>query len=90
MICYWHVTVLNVYGTKSLQSLILNMYSIDDEDDDDEEDFEEPPLKSPPPTPDRKFNSMSEADKVDLQKNYAKINLTGYDLFGFIWKYLVN
>lgn len=56
-----------------------NLLFIDDEDDDDddEDDFEEPPIKSPVPSSERKSNGVSETEKVDLQKNYAKLNLTG-------------
>ena len=51
--------------------------------DDDDEDFEVPPPQaSPPLTPGhRKSSIRMEADRVDLQKNFSKLDLSKYELF---------
>ncbi|KAL4219720.1 Phosphatidylinositol 3 [Mactra antiquata] len=59
----------------------LEISDDEDDDDDDDQDFEvPPPAISPPATPnERKSNGQSDAGKVDLQKNFAKLDLKGCD-----------
>ncbi|WAR28340.1 SHIP2-like protein [Mya arenaria] len=51
----------------------------DDDEEDDDDDFEHPPpVQSPPATPtDKKKNN--EAEKIDLQRNFNKLDLTRCD-----------